>query len=399
MRIAYVHGYDGVTSPLLLGACLDAGVSVAAIQEGWRALRLPEVPLTVQRTLHLDVLATQVTFSASAVAPFFPQQSYTALAAQIEQSPIALRAKQRLIHLLTRCVTTVARLHGVQEGGDLALQAPWMPEVLYVGSGVVCALEALDIDQVVAAPIPLSVGVPGDTPGPLALFHPVTVELCRGLPVYGQSVADDLTTVSGTAVLTGVATRFGPLPAMTITGTSYGLSTAAVSPPRRLQLLLGEAVGEAGAERIAVLEANIDDMNPEFYEAIFERLFAQGALDVTLTPLFMKKNRPAQKLTVLAPLPAIARLSHSMLQETSTFGVRVYEVWRRKLERFHRPVETCYGVIPVKCGVLDGRIVQAAPEYDACKHAARERGIPVRLVYAEAARLAAPWLTETGPTP
>jgi uncharacterized protein (DUF111 family) len=226
------------------------------------------------------------------------------------------------------------------------------------------------------------------------------MELCRGIPVYGQSAADDLTTVSGVAVLTGVATRFGPLPAMTIAGTSYGLSTASTaSLPRRLQLLLGEAIGESGAERIAVLEANIDDMNPEFYEAIFERLFAKGALDVTLTPLFMKKNRPAQKLTVLAPLPAVAQLSHTMLQETSTFGVRVYEVWRRKLERFHRPVETCYGVIPVKCGVLDGRIVQAAPEYDACRQAAREHGIPVRLVYAEAARLAAPWLTETGPTP
>jgi uncharacterized protein (DUF111 family) len=399
MRIAYIHGYDGVTGPLLLGACLDAGASVMAMQDGWRALQLPEVPLTVQRILHLDALATQVTFSASAVTPFFAQRSYAALATQIEQSPIALRAKQRLIHLLTRCVTAVARLHGVQEGGDVALQTPWMREVLYVGSGVVGALEALDIDQVVAAPIPLSVGVPGDTPGPLAPLHPITVELCRGLPVYGQSAADDLTTVSGAAVLTGVATRFGPLPTMTITGTSYGLSTAsAASSPRRLQLLLGEAVGEAGAERIAVLEANIDDMNPEFYEAIFERLFAQGALDVTLTPLFMKKNRPAQKLTVLAPLPAVAQLSHSMLQETSTFGVRIYEVWRRKLERFHRPVETCYGVIPVKCGVLDGRMVQAAPEYDACKYAAREHGIPVRLVYAEAARLAAPWLTETGPT-
>lgn len=397
MRIAYVHGYNGVTGPLLLGACLDAGVSVTAMQDGWRALQLPEVPLTIQRTFHLDALATQVTFSTSTVTPFFTRQSYAALMAQVGQSPIAPRAQQRLIHLLTRCVTTVARLHGVQEGGDVALQAPWMPEVLYVGSGVVCALEALDIDQIVAAPIPLSAGVPGDTPGSLALLHPVTAELCRGLPVYGQSAADNLTTVSGAAVLTGVATRFGPLPAMTITGTSYGLSTASAVSPRRLQLLLGEAIGDVGAERIAVLEANIDDMNPEFYEAIFERLFAQGALDVTLTPLFMKKNRPAQKLTVLAPLPAVAQLSQSMLQETSTFGVRVYEVWRRKLERFHRPVETCYGVIPVKCGVLDGRIVQAAPEYDACKHAARERGIPVRLVYAEAARLAAPWLTETGP--
>jgi hypothetical protein len=168
-------------------------------------------------------------------------------------------------------------------------------------------------------------------------------------------------------------------------------------PTRRLQLVLAEATagaGEADAERIAVLEANIDDMNPEFYEAIFERLFAQGALDVTLTPLFMKKNRPANTLTVLAPLSAVMTLSRAMLQETSTFGVRIYEVWRQKLDRFHRQVDTCYGMIPVKCGVLEGRIVQAAPEYDACKRAAREQGVPVRLVYAEAARASASWLRD-----
>jgi uncharacterized protein (DUF111 family) len=138
-------------------------------------------------------------------------------------------------------------------------------------------------------------------------------------------------------------------------------------------------------------------VNPEFYEAIFERLLTQGALDVTLTPLLMKKGRPANTLTVLAPLPAVAALSHMILQETSTFGVRVYEVWRQKLERFLRQVETRYGVIPVKCGVLDRRIVQAAPEYDACKRAALAHGVPVRLVYTEATRLAAPWLTDHYP--
>jgi uncharacterized protein (DUF111 family) len=128
---------------------------------------------------------------------------------------------------------------------------------------------------------------------------------------------------------------------------------------------------------------------------VFERLFAAGALDVTLTPLFMKKGRPANTLTVLAPLAAVSRLSRLILQETSTFGVRIYEAWRQKLERFSRPVETCYGIIPVKCGILDGRIVQAAPEYEACKRAALAQGVPVRLVYSEAARLAASWLSTT----
>ena len=248
----------------------------------------------------------------------------------------------------------------------------------------------------VAAPVPLSTGCIEDTEGRRPLPHPLTVALSRDVPVYGEGVPahEERTTVTGAAILTALATHFGPLPGMTVAGTGYGVTGASTAEtPRCLQVLLGDIVGPAAAERIAVIEANIDDMNPEFYECVAERLFAQGALDVTLTPLYMKKNRPANTLTVLAPLAAVAILSHLILQETSTFGVRVHEVWRHKLERFHRQVDTRYGIIPVKCGVLDGRIVQAAPEYEACKRLALEQGVPVRLVYAEAAGLAAPWLT------
>ena len=199
-------------------------------------------------------------------------------------------------------------------------------------------------------------------------------------------------TVAVAAILTAIASRYGPLPPMTLAATGYGAQDDAPDTPQ-LQIMLGDREGQGDAERIAIIETHIDDMNPEFYEAVFERLFAHGALDVTLTPLLMKKNRPANKLTVLSPLPRVGELSRLILQHTSSFGVRIHEAWRHKLERFHRQVDTRYGPIAVKCGTLDDRIVQAAPEYDACKQAAREHGVPVRLVYAEAARLAAAWLT------
>jgi uncharacterized protein (DUF111 family) len=267
--------------------------------------------------------------------------------------------------------------------------------VLYLGSGVAWAIEELAVAQMVAAPLPLSTGYIAEAEGRRPLPHPLTVALSRDVPVYGEGVPthEERTTVAGAAILTALATRFGPLPGMTVAGTGYGATVSSTAEtPYCLQVLLGDIVGPAAAERIAVIEANIDDMNPEFYEFVAERLFAQGALDVTLTPLYMKKNRPANTLTVLAPLAAVATLSHLILQETSTFGVRVHEVWRHKLDRFHRQVETRYGVVPVKCGVLDGRIVQAAPEYEVCKRLAREHGVPVRLVYTDAASLAAPWL-------
>ena len=396
MRIAYVHGYEGVTGPLLLGALLDAGAALTSVEQVWHHLRLPAMDLSCARVPCTDAMATHVTWTAPHAHAFLSAHSYATLVSLLEQSEASSHVKQRVLCLLRHFAAAVARVHGVTEGVELALQSAFLPEILYLGSGVASALEDLAIEQVMAAPMPLSTGFIDAVQGRRPLPHPLTAELCRGLPVYGEGVPRhaEQTTVGGAAILTAWATRFGPLPDMTVAGTGYGLTAvSAAETAHRLQVLLGETVGPAAAERIAVIEANIDDMNPEFYECVAERLFAQGALDVTLTPLFMKKNRPANTLTVLAPLPTVAKLSHLILQETSTFGVRVHEVWRHKLERFHRQVDTRYGIIPVKCGVLDGRIVQAAPEYEACKRLALEQGVPVRLIYAEAASLAAPWLT------
>lgn len=394
MRIAYVHGYDGVTGPLLLSACLDAGAPLEAFQEGWRQLQLPATQIAVQRLASAQGMAMQVQPLILPESVLRGRLRSTALVAQIEASQVVVRVKQRLVALLRHFTSTLARFHGVREDDELVCRSALLPELVYWGSGVVCALEALAVEYLVAAPIPIRCG-PDHRPQAVAPeFQPLTVELCRGLPIYGQQGSGETTTVIGAAILAGLSNHVGPVPVMTVTGTGHGISTPGTSDTsQHLHIFLGDLEGPAQVERIAVIEANIDDMNPEFYEAIFANLFAKGALDVTLTPLFMKKNRPANTLTVLAPLVAVSSLSQAMLQETSTFGVRVHEVWRHKLERFYRHVDTCYGSIAVKCGMLAGRIVQAAPEYEACKRAAQERQVPVRLVYAEAARLAAPWLT------
>ncbi|MBM3224496.1 MAG: LarC family nickel insertion protein [Candidatus Tectomicrobia bacterium] len=393
MRTAYVHGYEGVTGPLLLGALLDAGASLTRVQQTWQELSLPAIEIECTRVTAGATAATQVDWTASHASAGLPSQGWTAL----EQSLTPASVTPRVRAMLQRLRTAITRVHGVAEETACAQYAEIALEVLYLGSAVVGALEELGIEQVIAAPLPLGTGVLDSTQGRLPLPHPLTAELSRGVPICSRGIPADAecTTVVGAAILTTCATQFGPLPDMTMIGTGYGqvLGAAPEATARRLQALLGETAGPAAAERIAVLEANIDDMNPEFYEFVAERLFAHGALDVTLTPLYMKKQRPANTLTVLAPLPAAPQLARLMLQETSTFGVRVHEVWRHKLDRFHRQVDTRYGVVPVKCGVLDGRMVQAAPEYEVCKRLAKEQGVSIRLVYAEAASLAASWLT------
>ena len=384
MRIAHVHGHGGLSAPLLLGACLDAGASLAAIETGWRSLGLPVTQVSAARVTFPHGAATRIDFSSDQTAEFLDRQPVAAVLAHIDGSGLADRPKRRLSAMLNRYGAAVERAYG----GDAAVRAEYLPEIVHLGSGVVLALEELDVKEVVAAPLPLG----GQSEG--APLHPLTAELCRGASVRGQQRRGDACvapTIAGAAILTAIASRYGPLPPMTLAAAGYGAQDGASDTPQ-LQIVLGDREGQGDAERIAIIETHIDDMNPELYEAVFECLFASGALDVTLTPLFMKKNRPANKLTVLSPLPHINDLSRLILQHTSSFGVRIHEAWRHKLERFHRQVDTRYGPIAVKCGTLDGRIVQAAPEYDACKQAAREHGVPVRLVYAEAARLAASWL-------
>ena len=381
MRISHVHAYGGLSAPLLLGACLDAGASLAAIESGWRSLGLPVAQVSAARVTLPHGAATRVDFAPDPAAESFDRQSVAALLARIDGSGLADRAKQRLSAMLNRYGAAVERVYG----GEAVARSEHWPEIAYLGSGVVLALEELDVDEAIAAPLPLG----GQAEA--APLHPLTAELCRGASVHGQKQAEQPMTVAGAAILTAVASRYGPLPSVTLAATGYAVQDDAPEAPE-LQMVLGDREGKGDAERIAVIETHIDDMNPELYEAVFECLFAHGALDVTLTPLFMKKNRPATKLTVLSPLSRVDELSRLILQHTSSFGVRIHEAWRHKLERFHRHVDTRYGRIAVKCGTLDDRIVQAAPEYDACKQAAREHGVPVRLVYAEAARLAASWL-------
>ena len=383
MRLAHVHAHGGLSAPLLLGACLDAGASLAAVEAGWQALGLPVGQVSVAQVPLQHGTATRVEFSPAGAAGFLDRQSLAAVVARIDESRLAERTRRRLSAMLSRYAGAVERVYG----GDAAGGAGHLPEIVRLGSGVALALEELDVDEIHAAPLPVG----GRDPA-LPFLHPLTAELCRGASIHEQQQDGQPATVGGAAVLTALASRYGPLPPATLVATGYAAQDDARGAPELL-MVLADRGGQADPERIAVIETHIDDMNPELYEAVLECLFDNGALDVTLTPLYMKKNRPASKLTVLSPLPRVDELSRLVLQHTSTFGVRIHEAWRHKLERFHRHVDTRYGRIAVKCGTLDDRLVQAAPEYDACKQAARQHGVPARLVYAEASRLAASWLT------
>ncbi len=218
---------------------------------------------------------------------------------------------------------------------------------------------------------------------------PATLELLKGLSVYGTDLPGDLVTPTGAAILKALDAGSGPCPSLHLERVGYGAGSRDLpGHPNLLRLYLGRPLEAAGGvgERVLVLETHIDDLTPELYEPLTEGLFAAGALDVALGPLQMKKNRPGVLLTVLCAEADADRLTELILRETSSFGVRRSTMERRKLAREFVSVQTPYGEVSVKIGRLDGRVVQAAPEYEACKRLAAVAKVPLKEVYAAALR-------------
>ncbi|MEJ2560760.1 MAG: LarC family nickel insertion protein, partial [Anaerolineae bacterium] len=226
--------------------------------------------------------------------------------------------------------------------------------------------------------------------GQIPLPAPATVALLEGVPVVGSDLEVELVTPTGAALLSSLASGFGPIPAMTLTATGYGAGGRDLPIPNVLRLLLGEqaAPNAAVTETLAMLETNVDDLNPEIYDYVMARLFEAGALDVFLSPIQMKKNRPATLLRLICRPDSADELMGILFAETSTLGVRQQLVTRHCLAREMQTVETPYGTLRVKVARWGEGQVKAAPEYDDCRRLAESQGVPLREVYRAAERAA-----------
>jgi uncharacterized protein (TIGR00299 family) protein len=238
------------------------------------------------------------------------------------------------------------------------------------------------IKTIIASEVPTGKGVVTCAHGTLPIPTPATIALLSGVPVYGTNIPYELVTPTGAAILTALASSFGSMPPMLVDRIGYGVGSYEFeSIPNLLRVILGRAHPRTERDRIVIVETNIDDMNPEIYGFLMERLFADGALDVALTPITMKKNRPGTMVRVMCQKGDRDHIIHRVLLETTATGVRYYEVDRVKLTQKLADVVTKYGKIRVKqITGPDGR-VSVAPEYEACKSIALEKGIPIQEVY------------------
>jgi len=396
---------------MLLGALIDAGVSVDDVRGALGALAVTPDAVWTERVQRAGITATkfQVRGESAAVAQadetrphphphapgpehhaepaaVHPHRSLAEINCLIDRSALSVPGKERARALFRRLGEVEAGIHGT------TLDEVHLHEVGALDSivdivGTVFAIESLAIDRVVASPLNVGGGMVRTAHGLYPVPAPATLKLLEHAPIYGGRQKVELVTPTGALLVAGYAAEYGPMPAMRVERTGYGAGARDLpGTPNVLRAVIGEAAATSALEQVVVIEAEIDDMNPQIFGAVMEQLLAQGALDVYYTAIQMKKNRPGTLLTIVATPDSRERLTSIVFRETTTIGIRHREMARERLDREQVSVDTPYGTVRIKVARRDGVVVNAAPEFDDCVRLATERGVPVKDVQAAAVR-------------
>jgi uncharacterized protein (TIGR00299 family) protein len=386
MKIAYFDCIAGASGDMILGALVDAGLAESTLRERLAALRLKDFDLRVRRVVKNGFSATKVDVL---VADDVPARHLPDIEAIIAESDLAPDIKESAVGIFRRLGEVEAGIHGTQLE-QVHLHELGAVDTIVDVVGALVGLDALGVEAVYASPLPMGRGFVEGAHGLIPLPAPATLALLQGLPVVGSDLQVELVTPTGAALLASLVTRFGAIPAMRLDAIGYGAGGRDLPVPNVLRLLLGlvPASDHVDTQTLAVLETNIDDLNPEIYDYVMGRLFKAGALDVFLSPIQMKKNRPATLLRLLCSPEDADRLMSILFAETSTLGVRQHMVTRHCLARSGHTVETAYGTVRVKLAHWGEGRLKAAPEYEDCRRLAETYGVPLREVYRAAERAA-----------
>ncbi|MGH8069974.1 MAG: nickel pincer cofactor biosynthesis protein LarC [Candidatus Entotheonellia bacterium] len=386
MRTAYFDCFSGISGDMTIGALVDAGVSFEELRAQLAMLNVPGYELSIEKVTKHGIAGTK--FQVHVHDSGTQHRRLRDIEAILRGSGLALRIQDRALEVFTRLAEAEATIHHTTPDQVHFHEVGAIDSIVDI-TGAIIGLHLLDVQRVLASAVNVGAGFIRAAHGVLPVPGPATAELLRGAPTYARGHDGELTTPTGGALLATLAESFGPLPYLRVEQIGYGAGTKDLPhAPNLLRVFIGEDGTRGDADMITVLEANLDDMNPEWFEYAQEQLFAQGALDVFYTPIFMKKNRPATKLTVLCEAGKVELIVDTLFHHTSTFGVRTYEVRRQKLQRFLQTVDTPFGPIAVKVGQWRGQVIQISPEYESCRQAARHCSAPLKEVYQAAEALA-----------
>jgi len=383
MRIAYGDLIGGVSGDMFVGALLDLGLPLKKLRS-----ELEKIP-----SLEFDIQAAKKPVHSIRATQFHvicrkneAQRSWKQIRELIRRSKLGATIKTTGMDVFTCLAQAEAKIHGVAVDNVHFHEVGATDSIVDILAAAI-GIHDLGIDAFHFSRIPLGEGLTRSQHGPLPVPGPAALELLKGLPVFGVDVKSETVTPTGAALVRALGKSFGVQPEMMIEKIGYGAGQKEFSSrPNLFRLILGESGAGWQQEEMLVIETNIDDMNPQFYDHIMERLFAAGARDVYLAAVQMKKNRPGTLLHVIAEPRDREKLGRIIFQETSTIGIRCYPIGRMVLSRESKKIKTRYGEVTVKIVEQPDGSKRAAPEYDDIKRIAVARKLPIQLVQDEVMR-------------
>jgi uncharacterized protein (TIGR00299 family) protein len=374
MRICYLDAFSGISGDMTVGALLDCGADQRELLAGLHSLETG-AEFDVEKTKRRGIAATKFRVRGGEQKK---HRHLPHILDMISRSGIPDRAKANASAVFRRLGEAEARVHGI------AIEKVHFHEVGAVDSicdivGACLAFELLGVGRIYSSAVNTGSGTVNTEHGVLPVPAPATAALLEGRPVYARGPAMELTTPTGAAIATTLASDFGPMPPMRIAATGYGAGDSDFAEHANvLRAIIGESSGATESTTVSIIEANIDDSTPELLGHAMTRLLEAGALDVTLAPVQMKKNRPGVLLSVIAVPECQEELARLVLEETTTLGLRLYQAERRVQARQFVSVDTGYGTVRVK--VTDTGF---APEFEDCRKLASETGKPLKKVLAD----------------
>jgi len=396
---------------MTLGALVDVGVPPEILTEGLSALKLEaEFSLHFEKATKHGITGTRAIVEVHPVHTtdadshhdhhdhghahdHGPTRHLSDIFKLLDESDLDPEIRGTAKRVFDRLAEAEAKVHNMSKANVHLHEVSGIDSIVDI-VGSVIGLVYLDVDAVYASPLSLGRGFVRCAHGLMPVPVPGTMELLKGVPIHQTDIPKELVTPTGAALITTLSQEFGVMPQMRLDRVGYGAGTRDLQQrPNLLRLCLGEKVSSSNSQTthhhaetdtVDIIETNIDDMSPEITGYVTAQLFEHGALDVFLTPIFMKKNRPATQITVLCPTPRRDKLIELLLTETMTFGVRFSSANRVKLRRDFTQVETQWGTIQAKRGYLNDTLIKAVPEYEDCRQLAEQNNVPLRHIYAEA---------------
>jgi len=376
MKIAYFDCFSGISGDMILGALVDAGLPLEVFTKLIDDLNLSGCRISSKKVKKSGISATKVDISFPPI-----RKSPAEILSLMESLDISQKLKEKSKSIFLTLAKAEAYIHQ-EDINSVHLHELGSIDTLIDIVGSVVGLDKMGIEEVYSSEINVGEGFVKTAHGYLPVPAPATAHILKGVPVYSSGVKAELTTPTGAAILTGFSSGYGSLPLMKLEVIGYGAGEKDLPSPNLLRVLIGEkSIQSEQEDWVSVLETNIDDMNPEFYDYLIDFLLKKGALDVFLTPIQMKKSRPGMLLSVICYEKKQKEIIDTIFSETSTFGIRISRLRREKLKREIKNLKTSLGNIRVKLGILDGKIVSVSPEYEDCKKIALERKIPLKRVY------------------